>query len=401
MGRLLAAAAVAIAALCGIASAAEPTPRSVVIYRTDYYRWLDSGAKTDALQCLQGFRSDVRYAGALSGFTAQLTPDQINAVRADPDVVQVNPEIASYTVIYASGVDVARTTAELESTLGIHAQQVFQNGLAGIAANLSAQQLDALAPRSDVGQILPNPWNYYVVFYPSVDVAGETERLAQTLGFTTISRWPGGFRAVLDQAQLQGVSADSGVRFIAANGPVPIGPPPTRLVTISCRDGKSTVVYGRRITLSGNAQGSAPKVALYAQSPGDTVQRQVGPLSANGGFWTATVKPSVWTVYEARFAGTRATATIEVRPRVALAGLGHRRFKATVHGAHSFAGKLVDEQRRVGGQWQTVAQLTLDFQSSATFRVASDGWMRVVIPQSEAGLGYVDGLSRAVHVTGY
>ncbi|HEV3000695.1 MAG TPA: S8 family serine peptidase [Solirubrobacteraceae bacterium] len=88
----LLAAPAASAAPRGVKPAA-PSPaagdRYVVVYQDDV---ADPAAETAARERARGFKARFRYRRALKGFAAKLTPGQVRALRADPDVAYVAPD---------------------------------------------------------------------------------------------------------------------------------------------------------------------------------------------------------------------------------------------------------------------------------------------------------------------
>jgi len=76
-----------------------------------------------------------------------------------------------------------------------------------------------------------------------------------------------------------------------------------------------------------------------------------------------------------------------------------RRFLAKVTAARSFAGRVVNVQRRRSGIWVTLEHVRLGFGSQATFRapvLRGTSTLRVVITQTQAGAGYLAGISRSI-----
>jgi subtilisin len=84
--------AAALAALAPAAAAAQDRPDADP-YIVVYERAVTSvDGETDARERRRGFRSRLRFKRAIEGFAAQLTPDQVRALRADPEVDAVVPD---------------------------------------------------------------------------------------------------------------------------------------------------------------------------------------------------------------------------------------------------------------------------------------------------------------------
>jgi hypothetical protein len=93
--------------------------------------------------------------------------------------------------------------------------------------------------------------------------------------------------------------------------------------------------------------------------------------------------------------------TVDVAPRV---GFGHtgRLYIAKVTSDITYAGHYVLAQRRNAlGGWKTVRRVYLGTSSRAVFRLGlpkGRSVLRLALPPSQAGAGYVQGLSRLLAV---
>ena len=133
------------------------------------------------------------------------------------------------------------------------------------------------------------------------------------------------------------------------------------------------VVAHRPVTLSGRVANGRPNesVVVFAQRYGGGSFAAVATvLSDAGGSWSLTVRPLIATTYKGVWNGsTSATVTVGVRPAVSIRTLSRLRFATHVSGAHSFAHRTVQLQRRLsGGGWRTIARRRLDSGSSTVFR---------------------------------
>jgi hypothetical protein len=181
-------------------------------------------------------------------------------------------------------------------------------------------------------------------------------------------------------------------------------PPVQVSVTTSMTASKSIVTCCEVSKLTGTVStGKAGEpVTILGRKYGDIVSSVVGTTtSTEGGDWSFSVRPSIQTTYQAKTStATGAPLTIRVHPRVGL-GFQNRTFTTKVtggSGATSFAGKIVWFQRKpvVGGSWTTLQKVVLDTNSFARFTAKlprGNQLVRVYLPQSEAGAGYLDGVS--------
>ena len=167
------------------------------------------------------------------------------------------------------------------------------------------------------------------------------------------------------------------------------------------------VVFGRGITLSGTipTRRSGETVTLFAQPFGGGSPRSIATvLTGPDGSWRYLAKPRILTAYSASWSGGQSPAvTVAVRPAVALRRTATGRLSTRVAGVRSFAGRVVQLQRRnAAGRWITLKRLRLNGRSAALFRVATlprgASTVRVAISVNQAGSGYLAGFSRTIVV---
>jgi len=124
-----------------------------------------------------------------------------------------------------------------------------------------------------------------------------------------------------------------------------------------------------------------------------------------GGHWTDVVKPTIETSYQATWKSATSTiVTVKVRPLITLTlvKLSSGTFSTKVTAARSFAGKFVLVQRLTTTGVATVKKVTLDATSSSTFRVRlhhGRNRLRVVMPTSQTGPGYITGMSKVLTIS--
>ena len=162
------------------------------------------------------------------------------------------------------------------------------------------------------------------------------------------------------------------------------------------------VRFGASMTLSGvvSSGQAGETVSVMAQACGSATATQIGTATSGAnGAWSLAVKPTLNTVYEARWRNTQ-SAKVEVKlaPRVGLVKLRAGRFSARVTAASSLAGKYVVLQRyaTTRRRWVTVKRVVLrtagapvagavTTRGGFTSRLRRGTRLRLVLPQSQAG----------------
>jgi len=164
------------------------------------------------------------------------------------------------------------------------------------------------------------------------------------------------------------------------------------------------LVFGSRTILSGTlSTGQAgQQVDVMAQQWGDHGFKKVATVTTGaGGSWSYSVKPTIRTAYKVD-SGKAASREIAlgVRPLVTFHILAGNRFSTRAVAARSFAGKLVQFQRRSSfGQWVTLKRVKLGSTSAAIFRAdvpRGTSRLRLAMSVNQAGAGYLGGISRVV-----
>jgi hypothetical protein len=181
---------------------------------------------------------------------------------------------------------------------------------------------------------------------------------------------------------------------------------PHQSVTISVS--RPNVVYGGSVTLAGKVSDrkSGETVNVLAESNGAASFNNLGSVTTTaGGNWTDVVKPTIETAYRATWkSATSSTVTVKVRPLITLTlmNLSTGTFSTKVTAARSFAGKFVLVQRLSSTGVTALKKVTLDANSSATFRVRlhhGRSRLRVVMPTSQTAPGYITGMSKVLTVS--
>ena len=112
-------------------------------------------------------------------------------------------------------------------------------------------------------------------------------------------------------------------------------------------------------------------VTLFAQTYGEGSPRSIATvLTAADGTWRYLAKPRIQTSYLASWNGSQSAASVvAVRPAVSLRRTATGRLSTRVVGARSFAGRVVQLQRRSAtGRWVTIKRVQLNRRSAALFR---------------------------------
>jgi plastocyanin len=172
--------------------------------------------------------------------------------------------------------------------------------------------------------------------------------------------------------------------------------------------------FAAPVTLSGviSSQAAGERVTVSAQECGKTTFARVNDATTTaGGNWTLVAKPTIKTVYRARWRTTDSpTVTVDVRPVVRLNRIGSR-FTTRVTAAQAFTGKVVLFQRYRPAlrRWGTLKRVTLGATTTPTagtvvttakFRNrVRRGWrLRVLLPQAQAGACYLAATSNTLRV---
>jgi plastocyanin len=164
------------------------------------------------------------------------------------------------------------------------------------------------------------------------------------------------------------------------------------------------VIYGNSTRLSGvvtNQLVSEP-VMLTSEPYGKGTQSLATTTTAANGAFNFGVSPTIQTSYTAHWRTTNSNpVTVNVAPRVGF-GLSGSRYVAKVTSDLTYGGRWVLVQRRNAlGGWHSVKRVFLGANSRAVFRMKlphGRSVLRLVLPESQAGAGYVQGLSRLLEV---
>jgi plastocyanin len=166
------------------------------------------------------------------------------------------------------------------------------------------------------------------------------------------------------------------------------------------------VKFGGTVTLTGTVSNKkAGETVTIVQLPyGQTTKQVVATLqTTTGGAFTYTVTPQLNTTYQAQWKTLESSVIVQVQPAIKLpfvSRTGYFHFYVT--SGTSFAGKTVFLQRfTLARQWTNIRALTLGTKSGRLISVRfvrslipRGRWsIRIFMPASEMGGGYLDGWS--------
>jgi plastocyanin len=184
-------------------------------------------------------------------------------------------------------------------------------------------------------------------------------------------------------------------------GTLTVKPPPA---TLSLAPSLPTVIYGSSTQVNGVVSTHAPNlpVTLTSQAYGKSTQAVAATTTQNGGTFFFGVTPTIQTVYTAHMGTSNsAPVTVNVSPRVGLGLKGHD-FVAKATSDIAYGGHYVVVQKRnARGGWYSFKRVTLGADSRAVFRVTlpkGHHVLRLVLPPSQVGAGYVQGVSRLLPI---
>jgi plastocyanin len=178
------------------------------------------------------------------------------------------------------------------------------------------------------------------------------------------------------------------------------GPPPA--VTLAPSAG--TIVYGSSASLSGavSNQLTNEPVTLTAQPFGKGTQSVDSTTTSDNGTFGFSVSPTIRTTYQAHWRlANSPVVTVNVAPRVGFGRTG-RLYVAKVTSDLTYGGHFVWVQRHGAFGWTSIKRVYLGSASRAIFRVGlprGRSLLRLNLPSSQAGAGYVASLSRTLVVT--
>jgi plastocyanin len=166
-----------------------------------------------------------------------------------------------------------------------------------------------------------------------------------------------------------------------------------------------TILYGDNTTVSGTVtnQLTNEPVTLTSQPYGKGTQSIATTTTQTNGQFSFGVSPTIQTAYQAHWRTTNSpNVTVNVAPRIGF-GRSGTRYTAKVTSDLNYAGHYVWVQRKAPfGSFRNVKRIYLGASSRAVFTlklVKGRSILRLVLPDTQAGVGYVASASRMISVT--
>lgn len=184
-------------------------------------------------------------------------------------------------------------------------------------------------------------------------------------------------------------------------GTVTVNAPPA---TLQLTPSLSTVVYGSSTQLNGQVSNQLTNepVTLTAQAYGKSIQSLQSTTTQSNGTFIFGVTPTISTTYTAHWRTSNSNpVTISVAPRVGFGQSGSL-FVAKVTSDIGYSGHyVVVQKRQANGTWYSFKHVYLGDANRATFKIAVPKGhyvLRLLLPSSQAGLGYVASASRLIPI---
>jgi plastocyanin len=184
-------------------------------------------------------------------------------------------------------------------------------------------------------------------------------------------------------------------------GTLTVNAPPA---TLQLTPSLSTVIYGSSTQLNGQVSNQLTNepVTLTAQAYGKSIQSLQSTTTQSNGTFIFGVTPTISTTYSAHWRTSNSNpVTINVAPRVGF-GRSGRLFVAKVTSDIGYSGHYVILQKRqANGTWYSFKHVYLGDANRATFKIAVQKGhyvLRLLLPSSQAGLGYVASASRLLPI---
>jgi plastocyanin len=246
------------------------------------------------------------------------------------------------------------------------------------------------------------------VTWKNTDVAVHQVEVAKTTCKLTVQ--PGASASCTFRAGGKFTYRDPSQRAGAFRGTITVTGPRASVTLASAR---ALSVYSAPLTLSGvvSSQQANETVTVQSQDCGKATLTRLGTATTTaGGRWTFTVRPTINTVYQARWrTNDSAKVAVKVSPKLRLTRSG-RRYTAQATAAQSLTGKTIVFQRYRAAtrRWATVKRVRLGastspsagtFVASARFRSAvRRSRVRVFLPQAQAGACYAAATSNTLRI---
>jgi hypothetical protein len=182
---------------------------------------------------------------------------------------------------------------------------------------------------------------------------------------------------------------------------------PVVVVKTTLSASTTTTICCQRTLLSGTVTPAkaGQTITIIADEPDKPAYPAATTTTDAGGNWSVHVTPMINTTYTAQTnTSTSTPLAVQVHPRVGF-GVNGNHFSAKITGATSFAGRIAQFQMRTrSGSWRRLAYVVINQYSVAKFfvplRRGHSYWLRIYLPQAQAGAGYLSGVSHTRRVGG-
>jgi hypothetical protein len=228
------------------------------------------------------------------------------------------------------------------------------------------------------------------------DIAGAT---SQTY---TVAKSDDGTRLRVEVTATNPFGSDT-----AKSAATPVASVPVTVVTTTIGASTTATICCQHAVLSGTVSPvkAAQKITIIADELDKPAYAAATTTTDANGHWSVRVTPMIHTSYTAQTStSTSAPVSIDVHPRVGF-GVNGNHFSAKITGGTSFAGRIaLFETRTASGGWRRLAYVVVNQYSVAKFFVplhrGRTYWLRIYLPQSQAGAGYLSGVSHTRRVGG-
>ena len=168
---------------------------------------------------------------------------------------------------------------------------------------------------------------------------------------------------------------------------------PARWVSLTLA--QPEISFGDAVKLTGrvSTRQAGTALTILSRAAAKPEFQQLATLTSGaGGKWTFMTHPKVGTAYQAQYSGASSRVLgVGVHPDVAARIISSGRVWTHVGAGRSLAGRAVQVQQLVEGQWHTIAKARLNRNSEATFPAAKlpggASTLRIAMSVNQAGTG--------------
>jgi hypothetical protein len=175
---------------------------------------------------------------------------------------------------------------------------------------------------------------------------------------------------------------------------------PSRWVSLTLTTPEISFGDGVKLTGRVSTRQAGTALTLLSRAAAKPEFEQLATLTSGaGGRWTFMAHPKVGTAYQAQYSGASSRVLgVGVHPDVSARIISGARVRTHVGAGRSLAGRDVQVQQLVEGQWQTIAKAKLNVSSDAIFPAAKlpggTSTLRIAMSVNQAGGGLLGAFSR-------